>query len=692
MKEYSTPQIRNVVLLSHGGNGKTSLVEAMAFDTGATTRLGRVDDGTTLSDYDPDEIKRRQSINLSVVPVEWRDCKCNLLDAPGYVDFIGEAKCGARAADAAILLADATAGTQVGTEVAWRLAAERSLPRAFVVNRMDRENADFDACVRSLRAAFGRTVVPVQIPIGAQDQLRGVVDLVSGRARLGEQGDPSEIPGDLTAAVQSAREQLIETAAEADDDVINKYLEGQEITDDELERAVRAAVRAGVLVPVFATSATRNVGVRALLDAVVSWFPSPADSPASSAHAGDGSLTELACDASGSLAALVFKTTADPFVGKLTFLRVYSGTLNKDSHVLNANKGRDERIGQLSLQRGKHQEPVSHLLAGDIGTVAKLAETVTGDTLCLADRPLLLEGVEFPSAVFAVAVAPKSKSDQDKLGPALQRIVEEDPTLRVERDPDTSEMVLSGLGESHVEVAVEKMQRKFGVGVETRLPRVPYRETAQSSTVAEYKHKKQTGGAGQYGHVFLELTPLPRGSGFEFTEHVVGGAVPREFFPAVEKGVREALRDGVIAHCPVVDLRVTLTDGSSHPVDSKSVAFEIAAAQAFRKGLGQANPVLLEPVMRLRVVVPSQFAGDVISDLNTKRAHVSGMTPLEDGSTVIEAEVPRAEVLRYATDLRSITQGRGSFALEFSHYAEVPQHLAQRIAEQSQKEHGAEKS
>ncbi|MFN8558692.1 MAG: elongation factor G [Dehalococcoidia bacterium] len=690
MKEYATADIRNLAVVSHGGAGKTSLVEAMLFNSGATTRLGRVEDGNTTSDYDPDEIRRRSSVTLSIVPVEWRGAKLNLLDTPGYADFVGEEKAGLRAADAGMLLIDATAGVQVGTEYAWAYLGERDLPRAIVVNRMDRENANFDGSVEALRSRFGTKCAAVQIPIGAQDSFRGVIDLVRMKALMGEKGTEAEIPADMADAAGRYREQLVETVAELDDDLLNKFLEGEEITDDELRAALRNGACIGAVVPILAASATKNIGVASVADALVELMPSPADvPPAKATPAAGGDPFDLAADPSGPLAALVFKTAADPYVGKLTYFRVYSGTLKSDSHVQNANKHKDERIGQVFFLRGKTQENTAQVVAGDIGAVTKLSETATGDTLCGADRPLILPGVSFPKPAFRAAVGPKTKTDADKLGPGLQRIVEEDPTLRVDRDLDTGEIILSGVGEAHVQVATERMQRKFGVGVELRRPKVPYRETIQSKANAEYKHKKQTGGAGQYGHVFLELEPLPRGSGFEFTERVVGGSVPREFFPAVEKGVREALKEGTLAHYPITDMRVTLYDGSSHPVDSKAIAFELAASQAVKKGMQLGHPVLLEPVMRLYARVPDANTGDVLSDLNgNKRAHVHGMTP-EDGMTLVEAEAPLAELMDYATDLRALTQGRGSFEMEFDHYQEVPAHLAQKVAETANKEREA---
>jgi elongation factor G len=685
MKEYATGDIRNVALAAHGGTGKTSLTEAIAFRAGAVNRLGRVDEGTTVSDFDPDEIKRKISVNVSLVPVEWQGKKINLIDTPGYADFVGEEKSGLRAADGAVILVDASAGVQVGTENAWRFADESNLPRLVFVNRIDRENADFDAVVEALANRFGRKCAPIQIPIGAQDHFQGVVDLISLKAYTGEKDQEGAMPADLQQQAESYRERLIEAIAENDDDLLNKFLEGEELSEEELRSGLHSAVVSGSLVPVLVGSATKAIGVGPLLDVLTAALPSPTDASPIAARKQAGGEEELEASSSGPLAALVFKTTADPYVGRLSYVRVYSGTLKSDSQIWNANKNQAERVGQVFHQHGKAQEPIPQLVAGDIGVIPKLSETGTGDTLCTREHVVILEPPHFPSPAFAAAVTPKTKADADKVGSSLHRIEEEDPTLKVSRDHDTGELILSGLGESHVEVALEKMQRKFGVGVEMKTPRVPYKETITLTTNSEYRHKKQTGGAGQFGQVTLTLEPQPRGAGLEFSEKVVGGAVPREFFPAVEKGVREAASEGVIAHYPLVDVKVTLIDGKYHPVDSKAIAFEIAGMQAVKQGVQQAKPVLLEPIMRIEVRVPESFTGDVISDLNSKRAKVHGMTP-EDGETVISAEAPQAEIQRYATDLRSLTQGRGSFTTEFDHYEEVPAHIAQKVIDEAKKE------
>ena len=686
MKAYTTQQIRNVGLLSHGGAGKTSLVEAMLFDAGVVSRLGRVEDGTTTSDYEPEETRRHISVQLAVLPLEWRGTKINLLDTPGYADFVGEVQQATRAVDGAIVLFEALAGVEVGTEAVWKQADAVGLPRLAVINKMDRENANFERTVGQMVARFGNGLVPIQIPIGAASSFDGIIDLLAMKAYRGTDATESEIPPELMAQAERAREKLVEAAAETDDELINKYLEGESLTDDEIRAGLRAGVLAGKIVPVLCCGALANRAVAPVLDAIAAYLPSPADRPAVEATSALNQKAELLKPADDQpLAALVFKTTADPFVGKLTYFRVCSGVMHSDSTVANAARSRDERLGQLFVVRGKTQEPVVQLGAGEIGAVAKLQETVTGDTLSYRDHPVTLQAISFPSPVFAAAVSPKTKADLDKLGSALARLVDEDPTLQVRKDPDTSETLVSGMGESHLEITAEKARRKFGVDVVLSVPRVPYKETITNTSKSEFKHKKQTGGHGQYGHVLIEMEPLERGTGFVFAERVVGGSVPRNFIPAVEKGIREVLPEGALAGYPVVDLRVVLYDGSYHAVDSSEMAFKIAAAQAFRKGFESGRPVLLEPIMNIAVTVPEQYVGDVMGDLNTKRARVLGMDA-HGGVSVVEAQAPLAEIQRYATDLRSLTQGRGTYTMEFSHYEEVPAHITQQIVAEAKKE------
>jgi elongation factor G len=683
MPKQGMENIRNVVLLSHSGAGKTTAAEAMLFAAGAIKRLGNTEDGTTTSDYDENEVKRQISINLSILPCQWRDTKINLLDTPGYADFVGEVKAGMRVAEGAVIMVCAASGVEVGTEISWSYCEKDALPRLLFINKMDRENADFNKTVGQIQAKFGPRCLPAQLPIGAQDKFEGIVDLLTMKAYAGTEAKETEIPEPLKKQADSYREKLIEAAAEADDKLIEKYLEGGELTQEELSKGLRQAVVGGKVVPIFTGSALKNIGFKLFLDAVSDLLPSPQEGKV--VILSDSTKSTVEPSADGPLAALVFKTSADPYVGKLTYFRVYNGAISSNSQVWNATRKGVERIGQLFVLRGKNQEPVPQLGAGDIGAVAKLALTSTGDSLTSQDKPLIIAPVEFPEPAFSLGVHPKTKTDVDKLGAALTRLVEEDPTLHVRRDTDTNETVISGIGESHLEVAAEKMLRKFGVAVTLETPRVPYKETITVGAKAEYKHKKQTGGHGQYGHVLLELEPLPRGGGTEFADKVVGGAIPRNYIPAVEKGVNEAFKEGVLARYPVTDLKATVYDGSFHPVDSSEICFKIAGAGALRKGMTEGQPILLEPIMDITITVPEEFTGDIIGDLNTKRARVQGMNP-GGGVNVIEAQVPLAEILRYAIDLKSITQGRGSYKVEFSHYEEVPAHVAQKIIADRQAE------
>ena len=681
MQNYSTSDIRNIVLLGHNGDGKTTLAERLLFRSGALSRMGKIEDGTTASDFEPEEERRGGSVNLSVLPVEWAGKKLNVLDTPGYMDFLGEMLSGLLVADSALIAVDASTGPQVGTDAAWRRASQRGLARLIVLGKMDRENADYDAMFAQVRSRYGNGCAPVIVPIGAGDSFRGVVDVLSRKAYL-EDGTESDVTDDMGVDVESYREQVIEAAAEADDDLATKYLEGEDISDEELLSALRTGVTSGDVFPVLAASADEGAGTDALLNVLVNLTPSPADVDAPSAQTASGEEATITPDSDGALAALIFKTTADPFVGKLSYFRVQSGVMNTNSQAWNTAQNQQERVAQIIVPIGKEHANVDSLAPGDIGAVAKLGVSRTGDTLSTREAGIALPAIQFPEPIFSVAVEAKTKADQDKMGPALTRLLEEDPSLTMTRESDTHEIIVSGLGDSHIDVAVHKLARKFGVEVETGTPKVPYRETIRISTRAEYKHKKQTGGHGQYGHVVLQLEPLDRGVGFEFGEKVVGGAVPKNFIPAVEKGIRETLPEGAVAHFPIVDVRAVLVDGSFHAVDSSEMAFKIAASTALKQGIQQAQPVLLEPVMTLEVVTPDDFTGDVIGNLNSKRAHVQGMTT-ENEVTTVQAEAPMAEVLRYSTELRSMTQGRASYTMRFSHYEEVPQHLAQKIIDES---------
>jgi len=676
--------LRNVVLLGHGSAGKTSLAEALLFTSGAVNRMGKVEDGTTVTDFDEEEIRRHISLNMALAPVEWEDCKINVLDTPGYTDFVGEVKSAVRVADLALILVDAVSGVEVGTELVWNFADEQGLPRMVVVNKMNRESANLPRTLEALREVFGQNFVLVHLPIGAEGVLAGVVDLVKMQALMGPEGKVVEIPADLAGQAEEARIQLVEAAAEADDELIMKYLEGEELTEQEIQRGLRAAVLNGTAVPVLVTAATANLGTRALLDALVAYAPSPVDRGPVTAQGAAGE-EQIEPDELAPLAALVFKPTAAPYGGKLTYFRVYGGMMKSDSRVYNSRAEADERLGQLYVMRGKEQAPVAQLHTGDIGVVAKLAHTLTGDTLCDKGHPVSLPGPVFPSPLFSVAVSPTSKADQAKLGPTLTRICEEDPTLHWHQEPSTRQTILEGMGEAHVDIAVRRMENRFDVGVETSIPKVPYRETITRVYADQYRHKKQPGGAGQFAEVHMRLEPLPRDTGFEYVWEVFGGAISRSFEGSIQKGVKQVMDRGVIAGYPVVDVRAVVYDGKEHPVDSKDIAFQIAGREVFKKVMLEAGPVLLEPIYQVTITVPEEYTGDIMGDLNTKRARVLGMDQ-SGGKSIITAMVPLAEMLRYATDLRSLTQGRGTFSVEFDRYENVPTHMAQQIIEAHERE------
>ena len=683
MKQYSPEHLRNVVLLSHSGAGKTTLSEAILFATGTINRLGKIETGNTTSDYDPDEIKHRISINLSLLPFEWHESKVNLLDTPGYLDFVGEVKAAIRVSEGAIILASAASGLEVGTELTWNYSQEAGLSRIVFINKMDRENANFSKTVEQIQSRFGSKCIPLQMPIGAHTGFKGVIDLISMKVHTGSPAQEVNVPAELVEQAKALQSKMIESVAETDDALMEKYLGGEELTSDEIIKGLQQAVAADKIVPILTGSGLQSIGITQLLDAIERYLPSPVQR--NIALSEDSSIKEVHPTVTGPLAALVFKTTADPYVGKLTYFRVYSGTFESNSHIWNVNQNAEERIGQLFMVRGKTQESVLKVEAGDIGGVAKLNITLTADTLGTQEKPVKLAPLTFPKPIYSVAVHPKTKADLDKMGSALTRLAEEDLTLHIRRDHDTNETILSGMGDTQLAVAGEKMQRKFGVGVELTPPKVPYRESITQAARAEYRHKKQSGGHGQFGHVVLELEPLPRGSANVFENKVVGGSVPKNYIPAVEKGVLEASKEGSLAGFPVVGLKAIIVDGSFHPVDSSEMCFKIAGAGALRQGMQDAKPILLEPIVSMKIFVPNDFTGDILSDLNTKRAHVMGMNP-EGGLNEIDAEAPMAEVLRYATDLKSITQGRGTYTMEISHYKEVPAHITQKIIADRQAE------
>jgi elongation factor G len=686
MKEYQTEQLRNIALLSHGSAGKTSLAEAMLFNTGAINRLGRVDEGTTVSDYDEEEIRRHISLSTSVVPCEWDGHKINALDTPGYLDFVGEVKGAVRVADGALILLDAASGVEVGTDLVWGYADEQNLPRLVFINKMGRENANFNRCLEALKEKFEADFIPIQLPIGSQDDFEGLVDLITVKAYLGSEAEEGEMPASLQDEIDDYRLQLIEAAAESEDELIVKYLEGEELTEEEIRRGLKARIAAGSVVPVLCGSATANIGIQPLMQACIEYLPSPAEvGEIAGTNPATGEEETLESNELAPLAVLAFKTLADPYVGQLTYFRVYSGLMESDSRVFNSRSGEEERIGQLYILRGKDQIPVDRIRTGDIGAVAKLSATSTGDTLCDKGHPIVLAPPIFPKPVFSAAVHPKTKADLDKMSTSLARLVEEDPTLQVDREPSTGETILSGMGESHVDIAARRLHQKFGVDIITSVPKVPYRETITRVASAQGRHKKQTGGRGQFGDVFIRFEPLPRGSGFEFEDEIRGGAVPSSYIPAVEKGLREIIQKGILANYPTTDFRAVLYDGSYHTVDSSEIAFKLAAHLAFKKGIPDASPVLLEPIMNATITIPEEFTGEVLGDLNSRRARVQGMDQRR-GMAIITAQAPLAEMQRYATDLRSITQGRGIYTMEFSRYEEVPTHVAQKIIEEAKRQ------
>jgi elongation factor G len=694
MKQYALEQIRNVALAGHGGSGKTTLAEHLLYIAGHIDRVGSVEAGNTTSDFDPEEQRRKISLNATLLPIEWEGYKINLIDTPGFPDFIGELYSAIQVVDSVILVAPAQAELEVGFENAWELCEARKLPRLIFVNKMERDGADYNGLLQTLRNAYGNRIVPLQIPIGTETQFKGVVDVLHQKAYLGKDRDvaPSPVPAELQSEVERAREMLMEAAAESDDALLEKYLEGTPLTDEELVHGFHEGVRTGRIVPVLCGSAALGEGLAPLLQAILELTPSPAEAPAPKAtDLRTGDPIELKPDPSAPLAAFVFKTTADPFVGKLTYFRVYSGTLRADSQVYNAQKEREERIGQVFYMRGKNQIATPEVRAGDIGVVAKLQETSTGHTLCDKSRPVAIEPIKMPDPIYTVAVVAKTKADEDRLGPALARLQDEDPTFHARRDPETGQTLLSGMGDLHLEVAIEKLKRKFNTEVVTEELRIPYRETITRPVQrVEGKFKRQTGGRGQYGHCFINLEPLPRGSGIEFTESIVGGAIPKNYIPAIEKGIREAAEKGIQAGYPATDFKVNVVDGSYHEVDSSDQAFRIAGSLAFQEAAMKAGPIVLEPILEVEVDVPEAFTGDVMGDLNGRRGRISGIESLGNGRQLIRATVPMSEMTRYALDLRSITRGRGRFRTRFSHYEEAPPNITQALIEKHKREKEAQ--
>jgi elongation factor G len=684
MKDYKTENLRNVVLIGHGGSGKTTIAEAMLFNTGVLDRFGKVDDGTATTDFDPEEVKRKISISAATAPCEIHDVRLNVIDTPGYFDFIGEVIAALKVSDSAIIAVDSVSGVEVGVEKAWDFVNDEKMPALFFINKMDRENSNFSKVLNQLREVFGNKIVPLMVPIGSEANFKGVIDLIEMRAVMAENNKCiiADIPSGFEDQVEEFRSMIIEAVAQTDEALMEKYFNGEELTPEEIDRGFRLGVISGDIVPVLCGAAAKNLGVQTLMHTVRKFMPSPADRQyATGTNLKTNEKFIAKVDASAPFSAQVFKTVADPFVGKISMFKVLSGTMTHDMEIYNVNKEKKEKLSNLFLLRGKKQVMVDKLVAGDIGAVAKLQFTNTGDTLCDFNNPVVYDSIIFPSPSIAMAIEPKSKGDEDKIGNGLHRLVEEDPTLKVEKNVETHQTLISGMGEQHLEIITKRLANKFGVEVVLTDPRIPYRETIKKAAKAEGKHKKQSGGHGQYGHVWVEFEPVLDGStDFEFVDKVVGGVVPRQYIPAVEKGLRECMVEGVLAGFPVVNIRCSLYDGSFHPVDSAEMPFKIAAAMAYKKGMASANPVLLEPIYHVEVMVPDEYMGDIIGDLNKKRGRILGME--KDGKLQkVTAEAPLAEMFKYATDLRSMTQARGHFNMSFSRYEEVPAQFAGKIIE-----------
>jgi len=681
MKEYKSDEIRNIAIVSHARAGKTSLTEALLYDAGAIDKLGRVDDGTTVSDFDDEEIQRKTSIESSLCICEWNGCKINLIDTPGYSDFSGEQEAAIRVTDTLLIVVDASMGVEAGTERAWYRAEHYNRPRVIFINKLDKEMAKFDETVQALESLGGR-IIPVYIPMGIGPDFRGIVDLVKMKAFVasdsGKELQEVDIPDDVQEQAENYRETLIDAVAETDDDLLEKYLEGEELTTEQIASGLRKGIAANQFVPAMCGSAYNNIGPQLVLDMIGS-LPSPVDIGAivGKNPENDEEVT-LEVDASAQLCAFAFKTMTDPYAGKVNFFRVYSGTMKSDSRAYNAAKRHEERISSISYVNGKEYIATENIVAGDFGAIMKLSETNTGDTLCDEDSKVILPPIDFPKPVISMAVVPKEQSDDEKLNTMMNRMAEGDPTFIIRRDAETKETVISGMGELHINVTLGKIQKRFNVEAVTSIPKVPYRETIRSSSQQQGRYKKQTGGRGQYADVWLKMEPMERGEGFEFVDAIVGGSVPRQYIPAVEKGLIEAMPEGILSGSPVVDMKITLYDGGFHPVDSSEMAFKIAASMAFKKAMEASQPFIMEPIVDVEVTIPDEYMGDIMSDLNGRRGRISGVTP-KGGRQVIKAQVPMAEMFRYSVDLRSITSDRGTFSMEFSHYEEVPFDISEKI-------------
>jgi elongation factor G len=689
MKEYITKNLRNVGIIGHSGSGKTTLTEAILYYTKVTDRFGKVEEGTTVSDYDLEEKKRKISISTSIASCEWENVKVNLVDTPGYFDFVGEMIEGLRAIDVALITVCSVSGIQVGTEKAWDYVNKNNLPKAFFINKLDRENSSFEKALTSLKEKFGISVVPVQYPIGSEENFRGVVNVISRRARIynpkTREMDEAEIPEELIGNIDDCRKMIVEAVAETDEALLDKYFSEGTLSDEEIEKGLKSGCAKGEIAPVMCGSALIDIGINTLLEDIVECFPSPAEAiPVKAKNIKDDKEINVTIDENKPFSAFIFKTIADPFVGKLSLFRVMTGKAKPDMNIYNANKDKSEKLGAIYFLRGKQQIPANEIVAGDIGAIAKLQFTATGDTLCEMSNPVVYKEIKFPEPSISMTVLPKSKGDEDKISSGLNKLMEEDLTFKVSRDVENAETIISGVGENHLDIIASKLKVKFGAEVTLEIPKVPYRETIKKMSDMQGKHKKQSGGHGQYGDVKIKFEPRTDDDELLFVDAVVGGVVPRQYIPAVEKGLRECIHHGVLAGYPVIRLKATLHDGSYHPVDSSEMAFKVAASLAYKKGLEAAEPILLEPIMHVEVTVPDAYMGDVIGDINKKRGKVLGMEP-EEGIEKVIAEVPMAEMFKYATDIRSMTHARGSFKMHVVRYEEVPSLEASKIIEEYKK-------
>lgn len=689
MKDYAVDKIRNIALAGHGSSGKTSLASSILFDTGATNRLLKVDKGNTVTDYDPDEIERKISINATPCFCEWQDHKINIVDTPGYSNFLWDTRAALRAVDGAVILVDAVAGVEVGTEKVWEMIEERGLPRLVVINKMDRENANFGRALESIRQFFGRQAVPVELPIGEEKSFAGVVDIVEKKAYFfekDESGKMSEgaVPAGMADDVEARHRELVELVAESDEKLMDKYFEKGELTPEEFRAGLKKSILRHQVFPVFAASGLANIGAQTLLDGVLAYLPSPVDAGAVKVTI-KGEEKTVPPSPDGPFAALVFKTISDPYTGRISLMRVFSGRVNPDGSVFNATRDADEKLGGLFFLQGKEQIAAGQAKAGDIVATAKLKVTATGDTLNAKGSGIVLDPIVFPLPSISFAIEPKTRADEDRISQATHRITEEDPTVRIERDPNTSQLLISGNGELHVRIITERLKKRYNVDVDLKPPKISYLETIKGRSDVQGRHKKQTGGRGQFGDVWVKFEPLPRGKDFEFEDKVFGGAIPRNFIPSVEKGLQEARKKGVLAGYPTVDFKAILYDGSYHDVDSSDIAFKIAANKAYKKGIREAKPTLLEPVMNVEIYTPEAYMGDIMGNLNGRRGRVQGMEQ-KGLMRVLKAQVPMSEMLDFEPTLTSITGGRGSFLMEFSHYEEAPSHIQQKIIAEAVKE------